>query len=663
VVNLNPGTSYDFELKLTSGVTATITKSTWPDTFPIPSDRVTTLPAGTLTSMQTITQGGSAGAYRLYVAHPNGTTIDVNNSADHCIKVQASYVIIQGVTCKNARTHGIYVDNKTDVVIEGCDISGWGRKDPNAGANGVISDLGYHLDSAIYSNGTGAARIVIQGNKIHHPRYTSNSWTQKAGSAFPNTTHPQGAKAVNFKGPNNGNHVIRYNNFYSDRSHMFNDILLESDGSNTTNGNGLKQDSDIYQNVLSHCWDDAIEVERGDKNVRVWGNYFTQIFKSVSAGYVWDGPLYIWRNVTDVKLNAHKGGKGFDTLATRANAFIMPPQEAASQNNKTVTYLYHNTILNPANGGDPLAGGDSLAAGNGFQDYNSSYTRLVTRNNIFMTENFAVSGGPYAFYRVRGTTYLSSNYDLVNGLYDLASFKGPQVRTGTPIFRTGHGSGVGGKYQLATNSLGYNQGVALPNFNDGYESTAPDMGAHEYNSATMVFGTGPWVKSTPSASGTSATFNAIADAMADEDFPNTNTGTAQEIAVKYVVSHSRNSYLRFNVSGLSGKTITSAKLRLKESTVSSQGDCKFDVKRITGTWSETNVTWNTKPSVASTVYGSYTGGLLTNGQVLDISLSKTLFSGDGTYDLALIPTGMPTNDSAFFSREGAQAPQLIVEYQ
>jgi hypothetical protein len=54
---------------------------------------------------------------------------------------------------------------------------------------------------------------------------------------------------------------------------------------------------------------------------------------------------------------------------------------------------------------------------------------------------------------------------------------------------------------------------------------------------------------------------------------------------------------------------------------------------------------------------------LTNGQVLDISLSKTLFSGDGTYDLASIPTGMPTNDSAFFSREGAQAPQLIVEYQ
>jgi hypothetical protein len=161
----------------------------------------------------------------------------------------------------------------------------------------------------------------------------------------------------------------------------------------------------------------------------------------------------------------------------------------------------------------------------------------------------------------------------------------------------------------------------------------------------------------------SVSYAAIADAMVDETVPTANTGAAKEIAVKYVVSKSRNSYLRFAVSGITGRTVTAVKLRLKESTLSSQGDTKFDVKKVTGSWTEAGVTWNTKPTVASTVYGSYTGGLLTDGQVLDIPINTSLITGDGNYDLALIPTAMPTNDSAFSSKEGSQAPQLVIEYQ
>jgi hypothetical protein len=165
-----------------------------------------------------------------------------------------------------------------------------------------------------------------------------------------------------------------------------------------------------------------------------------------------------------------------------------------------------------------------------------------------------------------------------------------------------------------------------------------------------------------SGAGASKTFNATADAMCDEISPATNFGTSRELAVKYVTSRSRNSYLRFNVTGVAGKTVTRVRLRLKESTLSSEGDTRFDVRKVTGSWTETGVNWNNKPALAATVYGT-AGGKLPNGLVLDVLLNNSLITGDGTYDLALFPTGMTSNDTAFFAREGGQAPQLIIEHQ
>ncbi len=46
----------------------------------------------------------------------------------------------------------------------------------------------------------------------------------------------------------------------------------------------------------------------------------------------------------------------------------------------------------------------------------------------------------------------------------------------------------GGQYQLATGTPGYDQGVRIANFNDGFLGTAPDVGAHEGGSAAMKFG-------------------------------------------------------------------------------------------------------------------------------------------------------------------------------
>jgi hypothetical protein len=60
----------------------------------------------------------------------------------------------------------------------------------------------------------------------------------------------------------------------------------------------------------------------------------------------------------------------------------------------------------------------------------------------------------------------------------------------TPTYRSGHGwqSESGGQYQLQPGTPGADQGVAIPNFNDGFLGAAPDVGAAEGGAAAMKFG-------------------------------------------------------------------------------------------------------------------------------------------------------------------------------
>jgi hypothetical protein len=471
VVHLKPATQYDFELRLANGPAATFTASTWDEALPVA--RTVVLPKGIQRTTFVISAGGKPGAYVLYKS--SDTVFDMDDKSPYCIDIQASHVILRGIVCRGASKHGIHIANQSHIVIEGCDISQWGRPETKTSRHPAPPNIGAHMDSGIYSDGPDVENIIIQGNRIHHPRYRSTNWTE--WSPYFNSTHPQGPKGVIFWPPTKGHHVVRYNDFFSDREHMFNDILFESLGGANSPGNGLVRDSDIYGNILTDCWDDAIEIERGDRNVRVWENYFSRVFKAVSAGWVWEGPSYIWRNVSDVKLEPHKQGAGFDTLPKRVGALLMPQQEPSKQRNSTVIFVYHNTILCPP------GSCDSLAAGNGEMLYESEYTRLVSRNNIYQTERWAAPGH-YAFYRMR-LPYLSSDYELVNGAFDSPDTKGPHVINGEPRFRQG-------SYQLREDSPGFDAGVRLPNFNDGFQGKAPDIGAQEANSAPLTYGVRRW---------------------------------------------------------------------------------------------------------------------------------------------------------------------------
>ncbi|MFB0555861.1 MAG: LamG-like jellyroll fold domain-containing protein, partial [Phycisphaerae bacterium] len=109
IVNLEPGTTYEIELiLLNTGTMETFTASTWSEDFPIA--RTVYLPAGTTNQALEITESGSPDGYILYT-HPEGesSTINVNNQDDSCIYVSASYIIIRGLTLREASVHGIRI--------------------------------------------------------------------------------------------------------------------------------------------------------------------------------------------------------------------------------------------------------------------------------------------------------------------------------------------------------------------------------------------------------------------------------------------------------------------------------------------------------------------------------------------------------------------------
>jgi hypothetical protein len=182
---------------------------------------------------------------------------DVADKADHCVVVKASYVILRGLTLQNARIHAVLLgDGVHDVVIEGCDISGWGRVDKDG--------WGVDYDSAVYSKYEPLTRVIIQRNHMHHPRSNANCWQEfrEGGERY----HPKGPQGISFF-ESAGNHVFRYNDFMTDDHHYCNDIF--GGGANRSLRGFPGTDSDVYGNHIEGCWDDGLELEGGSCNVRV----------------------------------------------------------------------------------------------------------------------------------------------------------------------------------------------------------------------------------------------------------------------------------------------------------------------------------------------------------------------------------------------------------
>jgi len=234
IVHLTPGTNYEIKLTLAGTSTTTeFTADTWSEDFTVGE----TLRIENRDVPLEITESGTADRYRVYDGR--GAVIDVKHKHDNCITIDASYVIVRGLTLKGAGNAdsksrksigAVLIAGGHDIVIEDCDISDWGRLNPETG-------FGFNCDSAVYSRCETLERLVIQRCKLHHPTFDGSNWYEPK---YP--THSAGPQCISLFDAG-GNHVIRYNECWSDMDHMYNDVI--GGGSNGSYRGSPGPDSDI----------------------------------------------------------------------------------------------------------------------------------------------------------------------------------------------------------------------------------------------------------------------------------------------------------------------------------------------------------------------------------------------------------------------------------
>jgi hypothetical protein len=476
LVHLQPGTSYEIKLSVSSGISQTFEASTWPDKRPV--GQIIELPAISHRTLW-ITESGRSDGYILYMSPPGQTAmIDTQNKDDFNVVVNAKYIIVRGLRLKGARHSGIllgpaFTENSsdvTDVIIEDNDISEWGTDEPSCAGKAFVH--GTNLQAAIYSHSTKVERITIQRNKLHDPSTGANSWYEEncAGSR-----HPQGPQGISIR-KGLGNLVIRYNEIYSRTNHYFNDGMGDVD--NFSDAGFPNRDSDIYGNFIANSWDDGIEAEGADENVRIWGNYLDQIMIPFGLAPVYRGPIYIWRNISHVSRSGPDRPYGQSFIKARN----MTGSDMMSFGGGRV-YLFNNTSLSPHTGSSTK---DFIRE----YDWKNRLMNYRTLNNIMHVSN---SLRNYSIKDEFGSDSLF-DFDLLVGRTAFSQVPQPQEVhgvKGAPIYTSGwgfDGATRTGRFSLAPGSPGYDQGTVIPNFTNIFTGSAPDMGAHEAGMPPMEFG-------------------------------------------------------------------------------------------------------------------------------------------------------------------------------
>ncbi len=156
----------------------------------------------------------------------------------------------------------------------------------------------------------------------------------------------------------------------------------------------------------------------------------------------------------------------------------------------------------------------------------------------------------------------------------------------------------------------------------------------------------------------SATFNPTDDAYVQSSSPTSNFGTQTVLRLRKVSTETSNSYLKFNVTGLSG-SIQSAKLRLYVSNDGPDGGSVYSVsnnyQNTTTPWTQTGLNWNNAPAISDTVLSS--AGAVVVGQWVELNVTSAI-AGNRIYSFGL--KNNLADPVTYGSNEAANKPELVI---
>ncbi len=190
----------------------------------------------------------------------------------------------------------------------------------------------------------------------------------------------------------------------------------------------------------------------------------------------------------------------------------------------------------------------------------------------------------------------------------------------------------------------YSDTAVIPGTTHAYVVDAVDLAGNVSPDSNSAVATAP----------NTITVTAVADTWVQNTTPTTNYGSRPTFGVD-ASPDVKHVLLRFDVSGLLGRPVVSAKLRLYCVDASGFGG---EFHRVPDTsWNESAVNWNTAPAADAAVLGTLGSVQVGNWYEVDVTSAVT---GDGLVSFEALSTS--TNGADYSSKEGTAglAPELVV---
>ncbi len=278
-----------------------------------------------------------------------------------------------------------------------------------------------------------------------------------------------------------GGNIIRYNEIRSTEDHGYNDGI--GGGSNFSAAGSPNRDSDIYGNIIQNVWDDAIESEGANMNVRIWGNYIDLTYQFIATAATAKGPLYIFRNVWHRSWRTHRDSIGGGMIKVGGRDAFRGGRR----------FVFHNTALQPGGAFDVIS--------------NGAVPNCVTRNNVFDCRGNLVSSRSakpssdfdYDFFsgnsrgaaREKHGVSMHWNQGGFAKSYYLEFYPSATVTRmqwgKVPMSVAGRRRNVTDPVVTTPNPI-IDAGVVIPGFNDDFAGKGPDLGAFELGRPPLKFG-------------------------------------------------------------------------------------------------------------------------------------------------------------------------------
>jgi hypothetical protein len=269
-------------------------------------------------------------------------------------------------------------------------------------------------------------------------------------------------------------HVIEHN-----RVTGFRDCISFTE----TTSNADQISIDVLNNDVSIGADDGIEADFCQHNCRVIGNRITNSFVAISSQPSLGGPTYFIRNaiynVTYAAFKLHRRSTGdvilHNSVVKNGDAFGVYTTDPFSR-----TYMRNNLMI-----GGP---------GATLNSYSSGVGRVI---DLGATTTTAYDGNYDGYGSTLGTFEGRIGSVTFNSLATLRSNTSQKnaIQVGLNVFASSVAFPANGltlfspvDLRLASGVNAIDAGIAIPNVNDGFAGTAPDLGAYELGRPVPVYG-------------------------------------------------------------------------------------------------------------------------------------------------------------------------------